>query len=125
VIHLDTNCLIRSLIAGTAQHAQVHGWLAAGETLSVASVVWAEFLCGPLTPQQLATAQAVLPRPEPFIAEDAERAAALFNTAGRRRGSLADCMIAAVCLRVRAPLATSNVADFRPSAAAGVQIIAL
>ena len=93
--------------------------------MSVASVVWAEFLCGPLTPQQLATAQAFLPRPEPFIAEDAERAAVLFNTAGRKRGSLADCMIAAVCLRIGATLATSNVADFRPFAPAGLQVIAL
>jgi predicted nucleic acid-binding protein len=125
VIHLDTNCLIGALIAGTPQDAQGRAWLAAGESLRVDAVVWAEFLCGPLTPQQLAAAQAFLPSPEPFLAEDAERAAALFNATGRRRGSLSDCMIAAVCLRVGAPLATSNVSDFRPFAAMGLQIIPL
>ena len=125
MIQLDTNCLIRSLVVGTPQHAQVGAWLAAGEELGVASVAWAEFLCGPLTPQQLATAQAFLHKPEPFLSEDAGRAAALFNSAGRKRGSLADCMIAAVCLRTGASLATSNVADFRPFASAGLQIIAL
>jgi predicted nucleic acid-binding protein len=96
VIHLDTNCLIGSLIAGTPQDAQVRTWMATGESLRVDVVVWAEFLCGPVTPQQLAAARAFLPRPEPFLAEDAERAATLFNATGRRRGSLADCMIAAV-----------------------------
>lgn len=125
MIHLDTNALITSLIAGTPQHVQVRAWLAAGEALHVDAVVWAEFLCGPLTPQQLAAAIAFLPTPEPFLSVDAERAASLFNVAGRRRGSLTDCMIAAVCPRVGASLATSNVTDFRPFAPAGLQVVAL
>jgi predicted nucleic acid-binding protein len=123
MVHLDTNFVIMSLLAGTPQDAQLRSWLAAGEPLRVDAVVWTEFLCGPLTTEQRRSAEALFPQIEPFLPADAARAAELFNLAGRRRGSLTDCMIAAVCLRQQARLATANVSDFQPFAHVGLQII--
>jgi predicted nucleic acid-binding protein len=59
----------------------------------------------------------------PVEAADAAKAAELFNLAGRRRGSLADCLIAAVALRCGASLATENRADFAPFVSAGLQVV--
>lgn len=73
----------------------------------------AEFLCGPLNPDQGPLAAALFPRPELFTPDDAARAADLFNATGCRRGSLLDCMIAATALRAGAALATENPDDFR------------
>jgi predicted nucleic acid-binding protein len=125
MIHLDTNFLIMSLIPGTAQDAQLRKWLASGEAVGADAVVWREFLCGPLTQEQMDMARIFLPRIEPFLSEDAARAAALFNDAGRRRGSLTDCMIAAVSLRSDAALATSNVADFKAFERSGLRVISI
>jgi len=51
---------------------------------------------------------------------DAETAADLFNRTGCRTKSFADCCIAATAIRVSAPLATSNQADFLPLASHGL-----
>src|SRR5688572_22631252 len=121
MIHLDTNFLIRSLAAGSLEEAQVQQWMAAGEQIGVDSIAWSAFLCGPVTPQQVAAASAIIQQVVAFDAHDAQTAAALFNQSGRRRGSLADCQIAAVCLRVGGSLVTGNVADFQPFSPAGLQ----
>ncbi|NQX02602.1 hypothetical protein HQ447_18240, partial [bacterium] len=47
-----------------------------------------------------------------FTWREAEEAARLFNLSGRRRGSHADCMIAAAAIVSGMPLATFNRADF-------------
>ena len=105
---LDTNFLILALTPGTPQDALLRRWLAAGDAVRVSVVVWAEFLCGPVTTAQAGFAKAVVGEPEALLTADAARAAELFNATGRRRRSLADCLIAATALRLGATLATEN-----------------
>ena len=99
IIHLDTSFLIRALSANSAQDKQLREWIADGVKLGMSAIGWIEFLCGPLDSGQLALAAAIVGEPEPFVLEDSSRAAELFNRAGRRRGSLVDCMIAATAIR--------------------------
>jgi predicted nucleic acid-binding protein len=124
VIHLDTNALVAALVPGSRMDSLLRARLHAGETLNVSSIVWAEFLCGPVRIDHRAFAQRLFPLPEPFLTEDAVRSATLFNDTGRRRGSLLDCMIAAVALRVDAPLLTLDLGDFRKLAAQGLRLLA-
>jgi predicted nucleic acid-binding protein len=114
MIHLDTNFLIQSLVPGSRAESQLQGWLAAGDELGMSVIAWSEFLCGPMTPQDEALAQIIIPAVEPFLAGDARKAAEMFNATGRRSRSLADCQIAAVALRCGVPIATENRSDFVP-----------
>lgn len=112
MIHLDTNFLIDALVPGSAQEAQLVGWLGAGEMLGISAVAWGEFLCGPLSPAAEAFARRLFPDAYALARTDAEKAAELFNLTGRRSKSYADCCIGAVAIRAKAPLATSNRDDF-------------
>jgi predicted nucleic acid-binding protein len=125
MIHLDTSFVIMSLVPGTTQDAQLRDWLAAVETVGVDAIVWSEFLCGPLTPQQRVSAETLFQDIQPFVARDAALAAELPNGGGRRRGSLTDCMIASIWIRQDVPLATANVANFQPFVAAGLKILSV
>ena len=60
MIHLDTNYLIRSLVAGTQQAAQLDSWIQSGEAISISAMAWAEFLCGPLAPGQSSAALTII-----------------------------------------------------------------
>jgi predicted nucleic acid-binding protein len=100
-------------------------WLLRGERLGISAIAWAEFQCGPLAPSQNKFAVALLGAPIAFTADDAVRAAELFRIGGRRRGTLADCMIAAVALRSSAALATSNAVDFERLEGEGLTVLAL
>ncbi|MBV9182225.1 MAG: PIN domain-containing protein [Acidobacteria bacterium] len=113
IIHLDTSFLIRALVSKTTQTLEVARWINSGAVLRISAVAWSEFLCGPLDSTDLSLAGMMLGEPIPFVSEDAARAAALFNWAGRRRGLLFDCMIAAVAIGGNASLATTNPCDFR------------
>lgn len=124
MIVLDTSFVIRALARGSAQDARLREWLRAGEELGMSAIAWAELLCGPIDPDQVDLAARVVSRRFVFGEEDAASAARLFNETGRRRGSLTDCMIAATALRLDAPLATENPADFRRFEAAGLRILA-
>ena len=123
MIHLDTNFLIASLAPGATENQRVSEWLSAGEHVALSVIAWAEFLCGPATPQQTALALAAFPDPAALLPEDAARAAELFNATGRRRGSLADCLIAATCLRLGAAIATNNLDDFRRFEPMGLRVL--
>ena len=114
MIHLDTNFLIQTTVAGSTAHTQFTAWALAQETVNVSSITWAEFLCGPLDATAEALARQIIPDPAPFLPADAALAASLFNQTGRRSRSLADCMIAAVAIRCGAKLATINTGDFQP-----------
>ncbi len=118
--HLDTSFLIQALVPGSGADRQLRSWLRQGEPLAVSCIAWAELLCGPLEDGDLELAARIVPERVPFDEDDAVRAARLFDLGGRRRGSLADCMIAASALRRGAVLATANRRDFARFAGAGL-----
>ena len=124
MIHLDTSFLIAAIAGATAQGGQLRAWLAAGEELGMSTVAWAEFLCGPLEAADLALVDRVVRHRVAFGEAEAALAARLFNGSGRRRGSLADCMIAASAIQAGASLATDNPKDFRRFAGAGLRLAA-
>jgi predicted nucleic acid-binding protein len=120
MIHLDTSFLVRALLAGSLEDERLRSWLSAGEPLGMSAVAWAEFLCGPVEPPGVELVARVVPDPVPFAEGEAVLAARLFNESGRRRGALADCMIAATAIRAGATLATENPKDFRRFERAGL-----
>jgi len=122
VIHLDTSFLVRALVAGSPEDARLRAWLSAGEALGMSAVAWTEFLCGPVGAADLELVDRIVQDRVAFGEGEATLAARLFNEAGRRRGSLADCMIAAVAIRAGAALATENPKDFRRFEPAGLAL---
>lgn len=114
MIHLDTSFLISSLNPSGSQSRQFKQWLEKGEQVNLSTIAWFEFLCGPLPPAAHRQACVLFPNPEPFLPEDAVKAAELFNKIGRKRSHFRDCLIAAVAIRVEARLATSNPRHFHP-----------
>lgn len=125
MIHLDTNFLIAIEDAHAPESKSFRAWLRAGEELSISSLAWTEYLCGPLPEKHIQAASILFPNPEPYLAEDCVLTARLFNHTGRRRGSMLDCMIAAIALRNNARLATLNVDDFRPFEKFGLQLVVI
>jgi predicted nucleic acid-binding protein len=123
MIHLDTSFLIRALQRHTAEDLQLRRWLGERIPVGISAVSWTEFLCGPVAGTALALAEDIVGEPAPLLPGDCPVAARLFVVGGRRRGSLADCMIAAIAVRVGADLATSNIADFRRFGKAGPPLL--
>ena len=124
MIHLDTNFLILALVPGSSQDLRLRNWMRDAEPIQISTVAWTEFLCGPIGADQKQFAAALFRSPEPLLPSDAFRAAELFNQSGRRRGSLIDCMIAAVCINRAAELATENRDDFRRFEPMGLRMTA-
>ena len=108
MIHLDTSFLIRSLTADSSESRSIRQWISQGETLCISALAWAEFLCGPLSATEAKIAGSIVTQTLPFGQNEAELAAYLFNEAGRNRGTIVDCMIAATAIRNDARLATSD-----------------
>ena len=121
VICLDTNYLILGLVPDSREGAQLRTWIAEGTPLVAPTVVWFEFLCGPVSVRQVETMRAFLQDIIPFNESHARLAAELFNEAGRRRSTRVDAMIAATAMVADAPLATNNAADFEAFAASGLR----
>ena len=122
--HLDTNFLINALVAGTPEDQRLRHWIRQGVVISVSSVGWAEFLCGPVSEEDRQRARKVVGAPLSLGEMEAAQAAELFNAGGRKRGTLPDCLIAATALLAGAALATSNSGDFRRFERAGLKLIA-
>lgn len=123
MIHLDTNFLVELVTVGSAGGRQVREWLVAGREIGTSAIAWSEFCNGPLSREQKDAAFAVLDRKiADFTWRDGEEAARLFNLSGRRRGSHADCMIAACALTAGASIATRNAANFARFATHGVKL---
>ncbi len=122
MIHLDTSFLILALRPGSAEDGRLRTWNAAGEDIAVSAVAWAEFRCGPLSSPHLEAADRIVGPRIDFTDGDAAMAARLFNASGRRRGSLPDCMIAAVALGRGARLATADQRDFHRFEALGLEL---
>jgi len=123
MIHLDTNFLVAIEDAHGPESKSFRSWLRTGEEMSISSLAWTEYLCGPLPEKQIEAAGILFPNPEPYLAEDSVLAARMFHHTGRRRGSMLDCMIAAIALRNNARLATLNIADFRPFEKFGLHLV--
>lgn len=122
-VHLDTGFLIRALVPGSGEDRALRAWLRRGASIGMSTIAWAELLCGPLVAAHAELAGRVIGSRVPFLEDDAALAARLFNLSGRRRGTLTDCMIAATALAAGAVLATTNAADFRRFAAAGLELV--
>lgn len=120
MIHLDTSFLVLALARGGPADRRLRTWLREGEELGISAIGWAEFLCGPVGPEAVDLVGRIVGEPVGFGAAEAALTARLFNETGRRRGSLADCMIAATAIDARASLATANPRDFARFARAGL-----
>lgn len=119
-IHLDTCFLIRALVPGSTEDQTLRAWLKNRVKISISTIAWAEFLCGPLTEEDRVLARRLVGPPVPFAETDAAAAARLFNTSGRKRSTFMDCLIAAGALRDGAALATTNQDDFERFVASGL-----
>ena len=113
LIHLDSSFLINALRPGSREADELSRCMSLGMRIGISVIAWSEFLCGPLEVENRDFAARVVGVPEPFIAADAQMAADFFNVSGRRKGHLADCMIAATAMRLGAGLATTNPRDFQ------------
>lgn len=121
-IHLDTSFLIRALLPGSPEAARLTEWLSDRHALAVSAVAWCEFLCGPMDREVEGVARRLVQRVVPVGEDEAAQAAGLFNHAGRRRGSLADCLIAATAMLDGGVLATSDPGHFQRFLDAGLTL---
>jgi predicted nucleic acid-binding protein len=124
MIHLDTNYLVRLLIAKSKEAVLVDRWLVLGKPQAASAIVWSEFLNGRVTPAEVNYVESVLEsRIIPFGKPEAALASDLFNKTGRRRGSRFDCLIGATAISNQAEFATSNESDFKPLVSFGLKLI--
>ena len=125
-ILLDTNALIALSDPTDNLFRILEESLKAGARALSCSVAWHEYVRGPLLDGDRDRALRVVEsRILPLERRHAEAAADLFNKTGRRRGSTADCMIAAVAMAQDAVLLTRNVSDFMKFEVYGLGLLAL
>ncbi len=126
MIHLDTNLLIDLVTAGSPHVAMIEQWLMEGKLLGTSAIAWSEFCNGPHSKQQKDAVFAVLgKRITDFTWQQAEQASRLFHYTGRKRGSHADCMIAAAGIVNGFSVATRNIKDFERFVPYGLKLTAV
>ena len=123
MICLDTNYLIMGLVAESSEAESLLSWAQNGETFCVSSIVWYEFLCGPIYTEQESAMRSLMTEIVEFDGAQASEAARLFNAVGRSRQLRVDSMIAATAVAKHLPLATRNVSDFARFKAFGLRLI--
>lgn len=123
VIHFDTNALVALPLWAHENHPAIRR-IAAGEPAGASTIVWYEFLVGPLTETEHRLARAFLRgNIVPIDAADAKLAAEMYNRCGRRRTLKTDALIAASAIRAQAGLLTLNGADFEPFCEHGLYLL--
>lgn len=124
MVLLDTNYLIRVLVADSKEAERVSAWLAVPEEFCTSAIAWYEFRCGPVDDEGVAIVRDLIGgRIIPFSVEEASEAARLWNATGRSRKTRIGAMIAATALVAGASLATENVDDFRTFTDYGVRLV--
>ena len=124
LIQLDTNILIDLAPVGCPHLGPIWSWLQAGEKFAASAIAWSEFCNGPHSRQQKDAVFAVLEqRVTDFSWQMGEQASRLFHYTGRKRGSHADCMIAAAAMLAGDCLATRNAKDFQKYVPLGLIIM--
>ncbi len=122
MICLDTNFLIRALLPGTHEALAIEEWLGSRELLGIPAVCWYEFLCGSTEEEERLALTLLKGGILPFTTAEARVAASGFRSLKKPRRLRVDDMIAANAIVARAPLATSNRADFEPFLAHGLEL---
>ena len=124
MICLDTNYLVRGLVKGSRESADLVRWNQSNELLMSAAPAWYEFLCGPVASRHIQIVRGFLAGGVIAFEEvQAIEAARLFNAVGRTRRLRTDAMIAATAIVAGARLATSNAADFKAFVPHGLTIV--
>ena len=122
-LHLDTNALIALSDPSHALFQIIEQRLREGWIAGTDVVAWHEYVRGPLLAEDRERALLIVEYRVGALTRDiAEQAATLFNGSGRRRGSTADCLIAAACIREDAQLITQNTQDFVPFLSQGLKL---
>lgn len=75
MIQLDTSFLIRALVRGSEEDGELRRRLGRGEEVTISTVAWTEFLCGPVAQEAVAHLHGLLGAPVPFVEEDARTSA--------------------------------------------------
>ena len=124
MICLDTNYLVRGLVKGSRESADLVQWYQSNELLMSATPAWYEFLCGPVASRHIQIVRGFLSGGVIAFEEvQAIEAARLFNAIGRTRRLRTDAMIAATAIVAGARLATSNAEDFKAFVPHGLTIV--
>jgi predicted nucleic acid-binding protein len=114
LLHFDTNALI-ALPHWARDGHEIVRRVVDGEAAAACTIVWYEYLIGPLETTESELARAFIQGRLVVVEEaDAELAARLFNRVGRQRVLKTDALIAAIAIRADAELVTLNWQDFRP-----------